>query len=192
MALTLRICIALALGSSATAFLAPRRPAAAASKRSLRVATLTAPESDVEATNRKGERVWKRSRAASTDTSVRDGVVSHPAYESCLVSEYLMYACFPFYRASYSAFDNVVMKTYGRYPITMVSGKGATLTDSTGKARKAGSALTQNEFICHVHIEGAVLRADLFEAKLFAAHTGVVFLACPSPPHLLRRYAFPD
>jgi len=48
------------------------------------VATLNAPEADVEATNRK-------------------------------------------------AFDNVVMGTYGRYPITMVSGKGATLTDSTGK-----------------------------------------------------------
>jgi len=84
MALTLRICLALALGSSATAFLAPRRPAAVASTRVLRVAPLTAPEADVEATNRK-------------------------------------------------AFDNVVMGTYGRYPITMVSGKGATLTDSTGK-----------------------------------------------------------
>lgn len=34
---------------------------------------------------------------------------------------------------SRAAFDQVVMKTYGRYPITMVKGKGVTLTDSTGK-----------------------------------------------------------
>ena len=32
-----------------------------------------------------------------------------------------------------SEFDNVVMKTYGRYPITMAGGKGAHLWDSTGK-----------------------------------------------------------
>jgi acetylornithine aminotransferase len=34
---------------------------------------------------------------------------------------------------SRGAFDSVVMKTYGRYPITRVSGDGATLTDSIGK-----------------------------------------------------------
>ncbi len=32
-----------------------------------------------------------------------------------------------------SLFDTRVQKTYGRYPITFVSGKGATLTDETGK-----------------------------------------------------------
>lgn len=35
--------------------------------------------------------------------------------------------------ASRAKFDDVVMKTYGRYPITMVKGDGCTLTDSTGK-----------------------------------------------------------
>lgn len=35
--------------------------------------------------------------------------------------------------AKQAAFDEVVMKTYGRYPITMVKGKGAHLWDSTGK-----------------------------------------------------------
>jgi acetylornithine aminotransferase len=30
-------------------------------------------------------------------------------------------------------FDGVVMTTYGRYPITMVKGKGSTLTDDSGK-----------------------------------------------------------
>lgn len=34
---------------------------------------------------------------------------------------------------SRAAFNKVVMNTYGRYPITMVKGKGVTLTDSTGK-----------------------------------------------------------
>jgi len=36
-------------------------------------------------------------------------------------------------RESREAFDSVVMKTYGRYPITMVSGNGVHLTDSQGK-----------------------------------------------------------
>lgn len=36
-------------------------------------------------------------------------------------------------KQSRDEFDSVVMKTYGRYPITMVKGEGSTLTDSTGK-----------------------------------------------------------
>jgi len=39
----------------------------------------------------------------------------------------------PMVASSMQEFDDVVMKTYGRYPITMVEGKGLTLTDSNGK-----------------------------------------------------------
>ena len=37
------------------------------------------------------------------------------------------------HQVSRDEFDDVVMKTYGRYPITMVKGRGVKLWDSTGK-----------------------------------------------------------
>ena len=57
--------------------------------------------------------------------------------------------------AKQAAFDEVVMKTYGRYPITMVKGKGAHLWDSTGKevgprARGGGGGVRSGQVVASI------------------------------------------